>query len=403
MKIAVYHNLPSGGAKHTLYEAVKRLSKQHLIDVHTLNTSDSQFYSLREYANAEFCYQYYPSRLFPSPFGRLNQLQRWIDLLRLDNLARKIGKTIDSMSYDVVFAQPCMWTQAPLILRHLQTPTVYYCHELPRHFYETSFEDMNSKSGFQRTLDYIDPFMKLYHYTGKYFDYLSARSAELLLANSTFISEQAKMTYKIEPIVNYHGVDTDAFHPRSIKSKRNYVLSVGAIRRHKGYRFLVESIGHIDHEMRPALHLIGNMENHGERDFLMALADDNDVQLHIEVGVDQNTLIQRYNEALLVVYAPYNEPFGLVPLEAMACGIPVVGVCEGGIKETVIHEKTGLLISRNVQQFGAAVQYLLENPDMIDIYGNNGRKHVLDNWTWETSIHTLAKYLEDCSRNRAIQ
>jgi glycosyltransferase involved in cell wall biosynthesis len=145
--------------------------------------------------------------------------------------------------------------------------------------------------------------------------------------------------------------------------------------------------------VRPALHLVGNMKNSRDQVVLQALAKEKDVELRIEVGVDHNTLIRKYNDAVLVAYAPYNEPFGLVPLEAMACGKPVVGVREGGVKETVVNDYTGLLIDRDPQQFGRAIQTLLENPSLVALYGKNGRTHVLENWSWEKSVADLEKHL----------
>lgn len=397
MKIAIYHNLPSGGAKRALYETAKRLSQKHTLDVYKLSTADEEFYDLSEFCNAEHTFEFSPAALFNSPFGRLNQLQRFLDLQRLDRLARQIASQIDDGGYDVIFVQPCMWTQAPLLLKYIKTPSIYYCHELPRHLYESSFINSISKSSFQHTLDLIDPFIMLYKYAGRRFDYQATRSANKVLVNSAFVREQAKTTYKIDPLISYLGVDTDIFRPSSKNgNSHNYILSVGALQPHKGYRFLIESIGHIDHKVRPALHLIGNMENNGERDILKSLAKEKGVDLYIKVGVDQNELVQKYNNAALVAYTPHKEPFGLVPLEAMACGIPVVGVREGGVMETVLHEHTGLLIDRNAKQFGAAVQHLIMNPDLIKKYGRNGRNHVLDNWSWGKAILTLTNYLENC-------
>ena len=91
------------------------------------------------------------------------------------------------------------------------------------------------------------------------------------------------------------------------------------------------------------------------------------------------------------------EPFGLVPLEAMACSTPVIGVREGGIQESVIHEYNGLLVERDVRLFGDAIQYLLANPDLSSNYGRNGREHVMMNWTWEKSVSSLNSYFAKCA------
>jgi glycosyltransferase involved in cell wall biosynthesis len=92
------------------------------------------------------------------------------------------------------------------------------------------------------------------------------------------------------------------------------------------------------------------------------------------------------------------EPFGLVPLEAMSCGTPVVGVREGGVQESIIHERTGLLVERDPKKFSNAVQHLLSNPDLIAEYGRNGREHVLKNWTWDRSVDRLEDHLVACTK-----
>jgi glycosyltransferase involved in cell wall biosynthesis len=393
LKIAVYHNLPSGGAKRTLYESMKRLSQRHTLDVYTLDTSNRDFCDLKEYSNAEFVFHFSPSRRFASPFGRLNQLQRWRDLQRLDDLSRQIADRIDAGNYDLVFAQPCMWTQAPTVLRFLKTPAIYYCHEPPRHLYENISVSAKTNIDMRPKLDDIDPFIRLYYKTARSLDRSSTCAAKLVLVNSGFIRDRVKEIYDVESIVSYHGVDTDVFRPGPAEGGRPYVLSVGAIQRHKGFDFLVESLSYVKKEIRPPLYLVGNMENSMEKDALHALANEKGVDLRIEVGVDQNTLIRRYNGATLVAYAPYNEPFGLVPLEAMACAKPVVGVNEGGVKETVKHELTGLLVNRDACKFGETIQLLLENPDLIDEYGRNGRRDVLQNWSWEKAIHELERQM----------
>jgi glycosyltransferase involved in cell wall biosynthesis len=394
MKIAIYHNLPSGGAKRTLYESMKYLSKRHTLDVYTLDTADKEFCDLNEFSNTEFTFRFSPSRLFQSPFGRLNQTQRWRDLQRLDRLARHIAKVIDERKYDLVFAEPCMWTQAPLLLRYLRTPTIYYCHEPPRNLYETPSKRTDGELNLRDALNYVDPFIRMYREAAQRLDKLAVQSAKLILVNSIFIRDQVKQIYDIDSIISYHGVDTDVFYPINMQDGvEPYVLSVGAIQPHKGYDFLIESFSHIDRRIRPALYLVGNMQNPKEQDILQALAIEKEVDLRIEVGVNQATLIQKYNNAMLVAYAPYNEPFGLVPLEAMACGKPVVGVDEGGLKETIVNKYTGLLVERDPGKFGEAIQLLLEDQTLTAQYGKNGRKYTLENWSWEKSVNKLEQYL----------
>jgi glycosyltransferase involved in cell wall biosynthesis len=393
LKIAIYHNLPSGGAKRTLYEAMKRLSQRHTLDVYTLDTANREFCNLTEFTKEEFVFHFNPLKPLHSPFGRFNQLLRWLDLQKLDRLAQQIAKKIDAGKYDVVLAQPCMWTQAPLVLLYLKTPAIYYCHEPPRHLYGSSQAYRDARAIGYRKLDQFDPFISLYRKTARRMDKSATCAASLVLVNSIFIRDQVRRIYGLDPTISYHGVDTEIFKPEQMNRNENFVLSVGAIQPHKGFDFLIESLAYVSRGIRPSLYLIGNMNNPMEQDMLYGLAKEKGVDLHIEVAVDQGTLVKRYNEAMFVAYAPYNEPFGLAPLEGMACGKPIVGVDEGGVKETVVHQLTGLLVDRNAQKFGEAMQLLLKSPNLIARYGENGRRHVVDNWSWDKAVTELERHL----------
>jgi glycosyltransferase involved in cell wall biosynthesis len=126
-----------------------------------------------------------------------------------------------------------------------------------------------------------------------------------------------------------------------------------------------------------------------ERDYVQALSIQHKVTLQILTNLNAEELAVEYNKARLCVYAPVLEPFGLVPLEAMSCGTPVVGVREGGVQESIIDEHTGLLVERDPEKFAQAIQRLLSDPGLADEYGRNGREHVLKNWTWEQSVGSL--------------
>src|SRR5262249_53984853 len=158
-----------------------------------------------------------------------------------------------------------------------------------------------------------------------------------VLVNSKYMQDTTARIYNIRPLLSYLGVDTEIFRPLVGSARQNFVLSVGAIQPHKGFDFLIKSLARIPQHQRPSLRLVGNMQTASERRALEDLAAQQGVDLHIEVGISLETLVRRYNEAALVVYAPYREPFGFVPLEAMACAAPVVGVAEGGVLETVAH------------------------------------------------------------------
>jgi glycosyltransferase involved in cell wall biosynthesis len=393
MRIALFHDLPSGGAKRAVYECTRKLASSHRIDVYTLSEANHTFCDIRPLVKSHKIFDFTPRRLFKSPWGRLNQLQRWRDLRQLYQLARRIADEIDSKGYDVVFAQPCMWSQAPLVLLHLRTPAVYYCQEPPRAIYESSSRVDKSSAPLRKMLDRVDPLIHLYRSMSRQLDWEATRKARVVLVNSRFMGESVSRIYGLVPQVSYLGVDTDVFRPLPGVKRQDYVLSVGAIAPHKGFDFLISSLARLHTSRRPSLKLVGNVQVEGQCQSLHALAERLQVNMSIEVGIDQETIVRRYNEAALVTYAPHNEPFGLVPLEAMACGTPVVGVAEGGVPETIIDGVTGRLVSRDPNEFARTIEELLCDTGRRKLMGEQGAKHVQESWTWDAAVNRVEQYL----------
>jgi D-inositol-3-phosphate glycosyltransferase len=85
-----------------------------------------------------------------------------------------------------------------------------------------------------------------------------------------------------------------------------------------------------------------------------------------------------------VVCVPWYEPFGIVPLEAMACGRPVVASAVGGIQDTVVDQVTGLLVPpRRPDVLAVALRELLGSPTRASAFGIAGRDRVLARYDWE--------------------
>ena len=223
----------------------------------------------------------------------------------------------------------------------------------------------------------------------------SIKETDSLLANSKFTQASMKAVYEVDTPICRYGVDPDEFGPVQGISRERHLLSVGELSPRKGYDFLVESLGYIPEAQRPELRIACNNVLAQEREYIEKLSNEKGVVVEILTNLSTEKLKIEYNRAALCVYAPVLEPFGLVPLEAMACGAPVVGVREGGVAESIVHEHTGLLVERDAERFANAIQYLLSNPALRAEYGRNGREHVLQNWTWEASSAQLEGYLSN--------
>ena len=106
-------------------------------------------------------------------------------------------------------------------------------------------------------------------------------------------------------------------------------------------------------------------------------------------------LAKIYSESFATVCPAREEPFGLVPLESMACETPVLAVDEGGYKETVVDGVTGFLLPRDPKAFAEKIKYLIKNPNVARKMGKAGRKHVKKTFRGENHARDVEKLLND--------
>ena len=404
MRIALYQTLPSGGAKRFVYESVRRLIASHAVDAYGLSPADHAFLDIRPYVRNYRVYPFVPRHQFRSPFGRLNQLQRWRDVSEIDLISREIARDMEREGYDVVFAHPCLYTFIPAVLRYVTIPSVYRLAEafgpaLVRSFDRPYLARQRRPIG--QSLNRIDPLIALYNHRVEYVRKKSLECTTLLLANSRFTQNRMKNAYGVDSEVCYWGLDAAAFSPVHGVSKEDCVISVGELTPRKGFDFLVSSLALLPESKRPLLKLVCNYQDPAERSYIEDLAAWHNVRLGLLMNLNTQQLAVEYSKARLCVYAPVLEPFGVVPLEAMACGIPVVGVAEGGVKETVVDGLNGRLVARDPRAFADAVASLLDDGGLREQYGRQAREHVLANWTWDAAVNRLEHYLEKTATARS--
>jgi glycosyltransferase involved in cell wall biosynthesis len=93
------------------------------------------------------------------------------------------------------------------------------------------------------------------------------------------------------------------------------------------------------------------------------------------------------SRADLVVAVPWYEPFGIVPVEAMACGRPVVGSSVGGLLDTVVPGVTGELVPpRRPDLLAPVLRDLLADPGRRCRYGHAGRARAVETYQWRRVV-----------------
>lgn len=400
LNIAVFHNLPSGGAKRSLYTYVEYLTKQgHIVDVFIPDTANEEYLPLDSVANNVIKYEVKPSFFREKIYSIFSYVPAIIKRVSVNNVMKteqKIAEDLNDSGYDIVYCEQDQFTMTPVIFKYLTKPSIYYCQQPIRN--EKILDKVNSQKTragiFNNPL--IRPFADIFVNHVETRDYERdmefAEYSTNLLANSYFSHENILRQYGKNAYVSYIGVDNKKFVPLNLK-RDNYVLSVGTCIPPKGYDFIIRSISKIPKDIRPELVIVGNSSDELWVEYLKNLAQENGVDMDILTMISDDELINLYNKAKMVVYAPYLEPFGYIPLEAMACGTPVVGIKEGGVRETVLHNKTGLLTQRDEKDFADAVIRLLKDDELWNRMSATGIKYIESAWTLEKAGERLLEHI----------
>ncbi len=123
----------------------------------------------------------------------------------------------------------------------------------------------------------------------------------------------------------------------------------------------------------------------------------------LRAQVPREELRELYRRALLTVHLGEDEPFGLVPLESMWEGTPVLGLCEGGVAETVLPGKTGwCLPDSNENTLARELARLLANPESLERMGASAATTVRSRFSFRDTWRLVCEALDEASgRGRA--
>lgn len=214
-----------------------------------------------------------------------------------------------------------------------------------------------------------------------------------ILVNSLYSRESVLRAYGVDASLCYLGVDGELFCSNN-SIKENFVIGLGSLTPEKGVDTAIRAVATIPQEMRPELKWVGNLTGGKYLGKVVSLAEDLDVRFDPRLQVADAELVDLLNRASVMLYTSKLEPFGFAPLEANACGTPVVAIAEGGVRETIRHMENGLLVTeRDPKSLGQAVLALLKDRPLARQLGQTGREIMLQRWTWGMAIDNLEKQL----------
>jgi alpha-maltose-1-phosphate synthase len=215
----------------------------------------------------------------------------------------------------------------------------------------------------------------------------------------------------------YRRVDsTDAFKRHGINPDKPYLLFVGRIARQKGIVYLVQAIQFMD----PGFQIVicagapdtPEIAIEMQKAIEQAKAKRSDI-IWIEEMVDRSAVIELYSHAGVFCCPSIYEPFGIINLEAMACGTAVVASAVGGIKEVVVNGETGFLVpleqmkespfqpidpEKFSRDLAEKINQLMKDRQLREKFGKAGRKRVEEKFSWSAIAQKTKALYETLKR-----
>lgn len=198
-----------------------------------------------------------------------------------------------------------------------------------------------------------------------------------------------------------NGVDMDRFeNAESIRNEvaldwEKVILFVGRLCHQKGVRHLINSMPKVLRETPEAKFIVaggGAVDNYRQMAEQKGVGD----KALFTGFVPEQKLVNLYKTADATVMPSVYEPFGIVALESMAVQTPVVASYVGGLKETVVHEWTGLHVyPGNSNSIGWGINMALSDPTWNDWLGKNAKKRVKKNYKWEITAQMTSNVYEE--------
>ncbi|GMT14217.1 hypothetical protein PFISCL1PPCAC_5514 [Pristionchus fissidentatus] len=391
MRVTVLHpDLGIGGAERLIVDAALALqAKGHTVKVVT-NQYDSA-HAFRECSQLDISTSF---SWFPRAFcGRFKALFAYIRMC-LAAVYVALFMQQDVILCDQISA--CLFVLRCLTKARL----VFYCH-----FPDLLLTDRNGrlKSWYRKVIDCLEA--------------RSIDKADVICVNSNFTASIVRLTFPrlaARPLtVLYPSLNTaffDSTEPsRPYKLERDQggfdhmFVSLNRFEGKKNHHLAIDAFVELGKRLKPSeyarCHLIvaGGYDRKNDenlivfrqlRDYALECGISSRTHFFLQSPTDEEKLWLLRN-ARAVLYTPSNEHFGIVPVEAMYCGTPVIAVDSGGPKESIEHGKTGLLVEPTLNAFCDAMLQMILKEDTRKAMSEEGPRRVRRLFAFEAFADAL--------------
>lgn len=220
-------------------------------------------------------------------------------------------------NFDIVISTSS--TIGHCLLTPPKTLFICYLHNVNRHVYQTKYSWPLS--------DLISKYQKT--------DQIYAKRPDYLLCNSKTVQKRIDSIYNRKAKVIYPGINTSFFIPSNKKTVEKYFLIVSRLVPHKKIDIAIKAC----HQLNKKLYIVGSGRYKHKLINLINFLKDPNIKLLSKI--DNQKLLNLYQNCQALI-CPQLEDFGLTPIEAQACGKPIIAYNRGGLTETIIKNKTGI-------------------------------------------------------------
>lgn len=289
-----------------------------------------------------------------------------------------LRQTRSLRSYDALLAH---YQPAPWLAARSGAPYLHYMHHPLRATHPTAIQRRQRRfliwSRVARPLDKIDQ--------------ASVHYASTVIVPSPSVADECWKAYSVNPLVVPPGVDISAFRPAP--SHGDDMLFVGRL--DAAYKRL-EWAAAVATLLKRQLDVVGQGT--------VATAISANPYVRLLGRLEGSDLVSAYQRAALLLFPSVHEDFGLVPLEALACGTPVVAWDDGfGPSATLVKGSGGTLVAPyDVSAFAQAAAAILAHPSKREQLGAAGREWVCNHYNLTSHLDAIESLLEDISAMKRI-
>ncbi|MCX6723469.1 MAG: glycosyltransferase [Candidatus Staskawiczbacteria bacterium] len=273
-------------------------------------------------------------------------------------------------------------------------PIICYCH--------TPLKITHDNITRQIYLDkhqFKKPFFIFFEKVFRFLDKIAWRRYAYIFCNSQEVKNRI-LKARLAPATNieilHPGVDLTSIKPTW--QYDNYFLQPSRIKWYKNTALAVEAFKKFyleNQDLRKFKLIIASQVDKASKpyyEYLLALSRDIE-NIQIISNPDDELYKNLFQNAYAILHTTFNEDWGIVPLEAMAYGKPVIAVNQGGPTESIIDKETGFLVNPNAQEFSKAMKTLAEDMNLTQKIGKNARTASLK-YDWKYFVKRMDSYFD---------